>query len=257
MKHQRPLLAVCSLIGALALVTLADAAETDLHCIDYESPISHNFLAELNAANHANAPEAQLEALYQKAVSPAEKAEVELTIARIYCQRTGHVNPAKAIEWYDKALVRDLPPIVLAKQFILRGNMHERLEHTDKALSDYCRGLLVCLQFNLPKTWPAEDGTGHLHPAPIDNSLDPKTAEEQLDAKTQTADWRRDHDATRREQDLLGMRYYYIDAIARVMKDRKLKEPELQKIAERLTNRKDRIQELLVRVREPNPRPWP
>jgi hypothetical protein len=256
MKHRGPLLVVCSLIGAIAFVSLADAAETDLHCIDYESPISRNFLAELDAANHADGAVAQLEALYQKAASPAEKAEIELTIARIYCQRTGHVNPAKAIEWYDRALVRDLPPMVQAKQFILRGNMHERLEHTDKALSDYCRGLLVCLQFNLPKTWPAEDGTGQLHRAPIDNSADAKP-EEELDAKTQTADWRRDHEATRREQDLLGMRYYYIDAIARVMKDRKVKEPELQKITEKLTNRKDRIQELLVRVREPNPRPWP
>lgn len=260
MKHRFPQLAASMLALALPLswiVTPARATETDLHCVDYQFPISPIFLAELDAANHADSPVGQLEAMYQKAVSPAEKAEIELTIGRVCCQRTGLVNPAKAIEWYDKALVRDLPPTVLGQQFILRGNMHERLEHTDQALSDYCRGLLICLQFNLPDTWPESDGTGQLRPARIDNSADAKPAEEQLDKKQQTADWRRDYEATRREQDLLGLRYYYIDAITRVMKARPVSEPELQKIAEKLTNRKDRLTELLRRVREPNPRPWP
>ena len=256
MKHRRTLLAVLAL--SLSLTgTLARATETDMSCIDYQSPISRNFLVELDAANHGEAPVAQLEALHRKAVSPAEQAEIELTLGRIYCQRTGMVNPAKAIEWYNKALVRDLPPTVLAQQFILRGNMHERLEHTDEALRDYCRGMLICLQFNLPSTWPDESGTGLLQPAPIDNSLDARAESDQLDEKTQTAEWRRDRDATRRDQDLMRMRYYYIDAIVRVMGARKVSEAGLQKIAEKLTNRKDRVTELLRRVREPNPRPWP
>jgi hypothetical protein len=256
MKRRSLLLAI-SVLTASFMGTLAGATETDMSCIDYQSPISPNFLAELDAANHGEAPVAQLETLHRISVSPAEQAEIELTIARIYCQRTGLVNPAKSIEWYNKALVRDLPPMVLAKQFILRGNMHERLEHTDQALSDYCRGLLICLQFNLPGTWPDESGTGLLQPAPIDNSLDAKSEADQLDDKSQSAEWRRDRDATRREQDLMRMRYYYVDAIVRVMGARKVSEAGLQKIAEKLTNRKDRVTELLRRVREPNPRPWP
>ena len=47
------------------------------------------------------------------------------------------------------------------------------------------------------------------------------------------------------EQDLLRHRYYYVDAIKRVMKQKRLSEPDLRAIAERLTNRKDRVAELL------------
>ena len=143
----------CCLPSAIAL-------QTDLPGIDGQSLFSPTFLVELDAANRAGDPLPPLKAVYKKFGSPAERAETELTIACVLCQRTGFVDPAESIKWYDKALVRDLPATALAKQFILRGNMHERLGHDEKALADYIRGVLVCLQFNLPDAWPSQDGRG-------------------------------------------------------------------------------------------------
>ena len=172
MDKLRPSLAA-ALLAAVAFSLLpaqrAIALQTDLPGIDGQSLFSPTFLVELDAANRAGDPLPPLKAVYKKFGSPAERAETELTIACVLCQRTGFVDPAESIKWYDKALVRDLPATALAKQFILRGNMHERLGHDEKALADYIRGLLVCLQFNLPDAWPSQDGTGMLQPPPINN----------------------------------------------------------------------------------------
>ncbi len=236
------------------------ANETDLRGIDDQSPFSPTFMTELVAADRAGDPVPQLKAVYQKFKTPAEQAETELTIARIYCSRTGLVNPAESIKWYDKALVRDLPTTALAKQFILRGNMHERLDHHRKALDDYVRGLLACLQYNLPKSWPNQDGSGKLQPPPINDGVevsDERSAAGRFAERQQKADYQRETEMIRREQDLLRARYYYIEAINRVMKQKRLTEPDLRAIAEKLTNRKDRADEVVRRVREPNPRPWP
>jgi hypothetical protein len=53
------------------------------------------------------------------------------------------------------------------------------------------------------------------------------------------------------------MRYYYVEAINRITKVKQISEPDLPAIAEKLTNRKDRVDEVVRRVREPNPQPWP
>jgi tetratricopeptide (TPR) repeat protein len=241
-------------------VTNAIAIETDLPGIDDQSLFSPTFFSALDAANRAGDPVPQLEAVHQKFRTPAEQGETELTIARVYCQRTGLVDPLKSIKWYDKALVRNLPATALAKQFILRGNMHERLGRHEEALADYIRGLLTCLQFNLPESWPNQDGTGKLRPPPRSDGPDlvgEQPAEQRLAERQQAADYRRESEMTRREQDLLQARYYYVDAILRVMKTKQLVETDLRAAAEKLTNRKDRVDDLLRRVRKPNPRPWP
>ncbi len=145
MNNLRPSLAVAILAAVAFSMLPAEstiALETDLPEIEGQSLFSPTFRIELDAANRAGNPVPQLKAVYQKFKNPAEQAETELTIACVYCQRTGFVNPAESIKWYDKALLRDLPATALAKQFILRGNMHERLEHDVKALADYIRGLL-------------------------------------------------------------------------------------------------------------------
>jgi hypothetical protein len=251
-----------SLTVALCLCPLASVigSETDLQGVNEPSLFSPTFFAELGAASRATNPLSQLEALYDKFKRPAEQAEIELTIASIFCQRTGFVDPAEAIKWYDKALVRDLAPTALAKQFILRGNMHERLKHNDDALSDYVRGLLVCLQFNLPEVWPKQDGTGKLQPPPVNGGMDGSdggTAARRLADRQRSADCRRESEMNRREQDLLQRRFFYVDAIKRVLEHERLPEASLGAICENLTNRKDRIDEVLRRVRQPNPRPWP
>ena len=145
--------------------------ESDLIQLDDGSPLSATFWRSLEAAAEETNRIQKLEAFYAKLTNAAEQAETELTFARIFGQRTGFVNPALAVKWYDKALLRNLPPTALARHFILRGNSHEQLKHPQEALADYIRGLLVCLQFNLPEQWPKWDGTGKLHPPPMNNGI--------------------------------------------------------------------------------------
>jgi hypothetical protein len=61
----------------------------------------------------------------------------------------------------------------------------------------------------------------------------------------------------RQEQDLLMDKYAYVENIKRLLGQEKWTEQNLRETAEKLTNRKDRLDELLRLAREPNPRPWP
>jgi tetratricopeptide (TPR) repeat protein len=231
--------------------------ETDLQGIDDQSPFSPNFLSELTAAGGTDKPVPQLESLYQKFKQPVEQAEIELTIARILCQRTGFVDWPESLKWYDKALVRDLPSTTLAKQFILRGNVHEVLKNQEEALADYVRGLVICLEFNLPDTWPTEDGDGKLKPPPINSGFDDRDEAHRLADRQRAADYRRERALVKQEQDLLMQRYYYVEAIKRILNNKKLDEAALRETCKNLTNRKDRVDEVLRRAKESNPRPWP
>lgn len=238
------------------------ASETEFPEFEEQSLFSPGFLAVVSNAARAEDPVARLEELHKTLKNPAEQAEVELALARILCSRTGMVDPAKSILWYDKALVRNLPTVTLARQFILRGNMHERLGHIQEALADYVRGVLICSQFNLPSIWPDHDSTGKLQPPPLDNSVNVepeagRDAKHRMADQQRSADYRIEAQAIRRDQDLLMSRYYYIEAIKRVQEHAKLSASDLQTTTEKLTNRKDRVEEILRRVREPNPRPWP
>jgi tetratricopeptide (TPR) repeat protein len=240
----------------------AIGSETDLPIIQEQNLLPYSFLSKLEAArDQSTNPIIKLEALYKTLTTPAEQAEMELTIARISTDRTGFVNFARALEWYDKALVRPgLPPTALAKQFILRGNCHEVLKQPEDALADYVRGLLVCLQFNLPKQWPSLDGKGKLPLPSLNDGVDfngqPSPAKVQANHQIYS-DFMREDRMNRQEQDLLMQKYYYVEAIKRVLGQEKWTEQNLRGIAEKLTNREDRLDELLRLAREPNPRPWP
>jgi hypothetical protein len=201
LRKQTRLLPVCFL--CLLPIAGAFGLETEHQGMDDESVFSKNFRVELVAAEDAKTPVAQLEALLRKFTRPSEQAELELTIARLLCQRTGLVDPAKSIQWYNKALARELPATVLAKQFILRGNMYEQLKLHDEALADYVRGLLVCLQFNLPKTWPEESREGKLQGAPIRNGFDDRDEFQRAEDVQKNADYRRERTMVRQEQSLL------------------------------------------------------
>ena len=153
-----------------------------------------------------------------------------------------------------------LPSTALTKQFILRGNCHEVLKQPEDALADYVRGLLVCLQFNLPKQWPSLDGKGKL-PLPSLNDLNefngqPSPAKVQANHQIYS-DYMREDRMNRQERDILMQKYYYVDAIKRVLEQEKWTEQNLSEVAEKLTNRKDRLDEVFRLAREPNPRPWP
>lgn len=246
----------------LVLAASVIGSETDLPIIQQQNLLPSSFLSKLAAArDQSTNPIPQLKALYKTLTEPAEQAETELTIARISTDRTGFVDFARALEWYDKALVRSgLPATALAKQFILRGNCHEVLKQPEDAMADYVRGLLVCLQFNLPKQWPPLDGKGKL-PLPSLNDgfgLNGQPSPAKLQTNRQIySDFMREDRMNRQERDLLMQKYFYVDAIKRVLGQEKWTEQNLRGIAEKLTNRQDRLDELLRLAHDPNPRPWP
>jgi tetratricopeptide (TPR) repeat protein len=248
------------LVLALMLAGIsANAGELNLQGVDRISILSPEFVKAIAEANHGGPRIQALELLYAKCTRPEEQAEIELTLARIYNQQFHFVDYAKAIQWYDKALVRDLPPKTLATQFILRGNSHESLGHLREALNDYIRGFLACARFNLPEKWPSRQGTGKLSPPALNKFLFDKQAEaaERQGDQSQYADFWRDYQETVDEQEILMKRYFYVDAVKRIAERDKLSESQLREIAEKLTNRQERVEELLRRVREPNPQPWP
>jgi hypothetical protein len=217
------------------------------------------FLEQAFNAEKDGNPAAGLEAFYKTLTNPAEQAEVELRIARVYNQRTGFVDYAKSITWYDKALVRPLPLKTQAMLLILRGNSHELVKHPEPALADYVRGLLICLHYRLPEKWPVEEEGKFAPPALNDgigeDDADPATAARRQEERQHRADYRRESEINRTEQGLVTQKYYYVDAIKRVVEKEKMKEQALRDIVEHLTNRKDRIEEVLRLAKAPNP--WP
>ena len=254
-------LAAPILLGlALCLDPGALGQESHLKGADGESLVGGGLTAEIAASRRGTNVAQDLETLYRKCRNSQEQVEVELTLARFYGQTTGFVDYAKAVEWYDKALVRQLPLTAAAEHFILRGNCHEILKLPAPALADYVRGLLVCLHFNLPEFWPERDRPSKMPQPMMGSFMDgdaARTAARIEENRRVQADFQRNRTMTDEEQVLLRQRYYYVDAIKRVLAHEKWGESDLRAAAERLTNRPDRLEELLQRVRGPNPRPWP
>ncbi len=243
------------------LSSVSDALELDLRGVGENGLFAEKFVKELNEANAGPDRIAKLEAIYANSTNDEERAEIELEIALIYNQQSGFVDHAKAIEWYDKALVRRLPDTTQAREFILRGNSHEALQHYPEALNDYIRGLLICLRYNLPaKLRGSAEGQKTLGPRPpFGNDVlpppKPSPAEEAAERQT-WADYDRDRRAINEDEQFLRFRYNYVRAIKQMVATGKFSEPDLRKAAERLSSQEEKIEDVLRRVREPNPRPW-
>jgi hypothetical protein len=249
------------LLALLACSGAALAIESGLPEFENQSLFSPKFLERAFEAEKGGHPAKGLEAFYKTLTNPAEQAEIELRIARVYNQRTGFVDHAQAVAWYDKALVRELPLPALAGQLILRGNSNELLGNRDLALRDYIRGLLICLHFNLPERWPNEQG-GKLPVPALNNGLDLGEGDVEAAARRQGerqawADYRRETEVTRREQTLLMHRFHYVEAIKRVVGKDKLDDAALREAVARLSHRDDRIELALKLIRGANPWPVP
>src|ERR1700728_2059026 len=91
---------------ALMAVTSAYAWNT----VDYHqstgNPFPEEFTQECKSLQKAGVPESLklLTEMLTKYKDPQEQVELELALATIYGQRTGFVDPAKAVEHYEKAL---------------------------------------------------------------------------------------------------------------------------------------------------------
>lgn len=257
----RLLAATGLVLGLLPLlaVNAASADEAGFPEFEDQSLFRPKFLEQAFDAEKDGNPATGLEAFYKTLTNPAEQAEVELRIARVYNQRTGFVDYAKSITWYDKALVRPLPLKTQAMLLILRGNSHELVKQPELALKDYVRGLLICLHYRLPEKWPVEEG-GRLPPPVLNDGVgeddsDPTVAARNQENRQHAADYRRESEINRTEQGLVTQKHYYVEALKRVTEKGKINDKALRDIVEQLTNRKDRIEEVLRLAKAPNP--WP
>ncbi len=128
------------------------------------NPFSEEFTTNYEAAlkiSQASGSLATFSNMLTKFNKPQEQAELEVTMGIGYNQWSGCNDDRKAIEYFGKALLHDLPPTVLLQVYLLRGDSKERVDGKQAALEDYLRGLAECLRYQLPAK-PPEDLYPHV-----------------------------------------------------------------------------------------------
>ena len=241
-------------IYASLLALMAVTSAYAWNSVDYHqstaNPFPEEFTQECKSLQKADVPESLklLTEMLAKYKDPQEQVELELTLAKIYGQRTGFVDPAKAVEHYEKALALhfDLPPAVLARTYTLYGNSYEQLHNGDKALENYLRGLAVCLSYELPAKMPNIPAVGTYETdAPPDSPLVKQLEDEhkkQMELRKQAMF----------ERDMLMQRYFLIDGIKRVSKG---DTGQIRRAAESVGKDKLQIESLVTLAMSPNERP--
>ena len=215
-----------------------------------ENVFEQQFIEDYERANVQLVEEGSLRAmldLVQKYKRPLEQAELELTIGLAYNQRTGLIDPAKAVEHLSNAFRFDLPERTSVDILMWRGGSYEQLKQPRKALEDYLRGLVACSYYALSREWPEIEKP----PQPIYiNSSDPEN-----EIRT------RDYNAYRRKTDfiqhLLMRKYFFIDSIRRVQQASRMDQETILETLERLTPDAHVIETVENFLGEENNRPWP
>ncbi|WP_269527159.1 hypothetical protein [Coraliomargarita parva] len=185
--------------------------------------------------------------LTEKYQQEQEQAELELSIGLAYNQRTGVVDPAKAVVHLSNALKFQLPERTQIKIFMWRGNSLEGLKKHEEALQDYLRGLLACSYHDLSGEWP------EIKPSDVPiymNSDDPKNEQRVRDYQR----YRRSIDFQRF---LFMQRHYLIEAVKRVQVDAAIDEAQIRRILKGLTPDESRYDVVLGSIKSKNERPWP
>lgn len=189
-----------------------------------------------------------LVALLTTYTNEIETAELDVSIGMLYNQRTGLVDPAKAIEHFTKALGHTLPDETYIEIILLRGNSREQLKQTTEAMQDYLRGLLACSYYDLSGEWPviqsAPEGTY------LSREPDPANDE-------RLRDYHRYRKSVEFKQFLLMQRYYLIDAVKRVANNRPADGSNNAESLGKLTPDASRAAVISDWLQSENKRPWP
>jgi hypothetical protein len=185
--------------------------------------------------------------LLQEYTNEVEKAELEVSIGLAYNQRTGVVNPAKAVAHFTTALQYPLPEKTYIEILMWRGNSQEQVKQTPGALQDYLRGLLACSYHDLSGGWPEIKESK----VPIYiNSPDPQNSE-------RVRDYNKYRDNIDFQRFLFMQRYYLIDAVKRVGKENPGRHDEIREMLGNLTPDSSRFGIVLEWLNLENKRPWP
>lgn len=239
-----------SKLVAFALVFLGPSPSYALNLALQENVFEQQFLEDYERANvqlmEAGSLRPMLD-LVQQYQRPLEQAELELTIGLAYNQRTGLVDPAKAVEHLSNALRFDLPERTFIDILMWRGGSYEQLKQPRKAVEDFLRGLVACSYYALQRKWPEIEKA----PQPIFmNSSDPENAMRI-----------RDYTAYRRKTDfirhVLQQKYYFIDSIRRVQQASRMDQETVLGTLRKLTPDAYAIETVERFLGEENNRPWP
>jgi hypothetical protein len=229
---------------AATLVTSASALHSGL------SGLSPEFVADCESAQKkvdASKSAEPLLVLLQRYTNATEKAELELSIGLVYNQRTGVVDPGKAVTHFTAALQYEFPERTYIEILMWRGNSQEQLQHTKEALKDYLRGLLACSYHDLSGGWP--------------EILPPKEPMYMNSPDPENTQRLRDHHQYRQAIDfqrfLLMQRYYLIDAVKRVLKEPDNKDVQIVEILGTLSPDASRFGTIVSWLKSENKRPWP
>jgi len=214
------------------------------------SGLSPQFLQDYETASKASSESKSAQPfidLLSKYETGDERTELEVTLGMIYSQRSGFVDPAKAVEYFTEALARDLPEETYSKILLLRGNSQEQQKKLSEARNDYFRGLLVCSYRDFSGGWPqiADPNVSFVR-----NSKDPQD----LNA---LQDYNRYRKTIAYQRFLLQQRYFLIDAIRRITKQSPLSQEEITEILKRLSSDSSRYKIIQNWLKSDNPRPWP
>ncbi len=220
------------------------------------SGFSSDFLRDYNAAqqrvNESKSAEPLL-ALLAKHTNATETAELELSIGLVYGQRTGLVDPAKAVVHFTAALRYELPERTYIEILMWRGNSQEQLKKTTEALRDYLRALLACSYYDLSGGWPELQPSKvqiYLSRAPNPKKDDPENAE-------RMRDYNRYRKSIDFQQFMLMQRYYLVEAVKRVTNERSGDRAEIMEMLGTLTPDSSRFGLICDWLKSENKRPWP
>jgi hypothetical protein len=200
----------------------------------------------------------KLEAMLRQFTRDEEQAEIQLTLGVIYGQRTGLVDPAKAVPHYTQALRYELPPSVRTGVFVWRGNAQEQRGRNRAALMDYLRGLLICTQFDLSHGWPA-DPPRLPEDTREETAVDPGAGRE-AEPRTRPGrggEYLLQSRLVRIERTMLMHRYYLVEAVKRVAAKDKLTAEDLDKEIAFIVSEPRRAREIRAWCASENKRPWP
>jgi hypothetical protein len=216
-----------------------------------ESVFSAEFVHDYQSADNASITTRSVKPfleLFSKYKQPNERAELELTIGVIYAQRTGHVDPAKAVKHLTNALNYQLPDETYLNALLWRAGSFEQLGKLDEARVDHLRGLLACSYYQLPLEWP--EAKEPISPISIGSDVDDADAQRRRDYYAYRA-------RIKLQQAILMQQFYFIDGLKRISSRSPLDQDQLRKVLGDLTP-DERKHELLLRLLQSgNKRPWP
>lgn len=246
----------------------------DETCPEPVNTFSPNFSKAYEAAKFGSGPPNEtknFESLLSKFHKPDEQAELNLTLGVICGQRTDLIDYRKSIIYFSEGLKYKLPRPVLVKIYLWRGNSFELLAKVlaikemvrgnsfpwdkdgtgktemQRALDDYIRGLEICLSYDLPEKTPPRPTFSRI-PSLNDNS------EENLAIIHEQRKMLAQHQLI---SEMLVKRYYYVDAIKRLLKEQssEITEQKFKSAVSELVRSKTIASMMLKRVAGLNSRP--